>query len=210
MRKLGMGLVAVAALLSGCSSSTALKARVTAVEQRVTQLEESSTQQQIEALEMQQTMETTRTQAIEAARLATIARDLAAGSARKEEVRRVTVYFDHSSSILTEDAQKMIDGVAEELLTNPQMAACVIGYTDASGDPKFNDWLAERRGEKVRQALVSRMGVDVLRVASVGLGATRPIADNETPDGRKQNRRVEISLVRPQTTVDAQVSQKNH
>ena len=197
MQKYGLGLVAVVVLLSGCSTSSAIKARVTAVEQRVNQLEETSTQQQIDTVEIKQELQTTRGQVAKATQLAQIANDLAAGSMRKEEVRRVTLYFDHSSSIVNAEAQEMIDGVVEELKANASMAACVIGYTDASGDPVFNDWLAERRAEKVRQQLVSSLGTDVLRVAAIGLGAARPIADNETADGRRQNRRVEVSLVRP-------------
>jgi len=208
MQKYGLGLLAVVVLLSGCSTSSSMKARVTAVEQRVNQLEETSTQQQIETAEVKHEMQSTRSQVAEATQLAQIAHDLSSGSFRKEEVRRVTLYFDHSSSVVSNDAQKMLDGVVEELLANPNMAACVIGYTDASGDPKFNDWLASRRAEKVRQQLVSRLGTDVMRVACIGLGATRPIADNETKDGRRQNRRVEVSLVRPATKA-AQVTQSN-
>jgi outer membrane protein OmpA-like peptidoglycan-associated protein len=202
-------MLVVAVLLSGCSGSSALKARVTAVESRITRLEETSTQQQIEAMEVQEQLQATRNQAARATQLAEIARDLASGSMRREEVRRVTVYFDHSSSTINPEAQKMIDGVVEEMATHPEMAACVIGYTDASGDPKFNDWLATRRADKVRQALVSGSSGDVLRVAAVGLGATRPIADNETIEGRRQNRRVEISLVRPKASTQAQISQIN-
>ena len=198
MQKYGFGLMAVALLISGCSTSSAMKARVTSVEQRVSQLEETTTQQQVATIEMKQELRTTQTQAAEATQMAHIARDIAAGSARQEEVRRVTIYFDHSSSTVTEDSQKMIDGIVEELLANPEMGACIIGYTDGSGDPLFNDWLASRRAEKVRQSLVARMGTDVLRVASIGLGSSRPIADNESQDGRRQNRRVEISLVRPE------------
>jgi len=209
MQKYGLGLVAVVVLLSGCSTSSAIKARVTAVEQRVNLLEETTTQQQIETVEVKQEVQSTRGQVAQAAQLAQIAHDLASNSFRKEEVRRVTLYFDHASSTVTAESQEMIDGVVEELLANPTMAACVIGYTDASGDPKFNDWLAERRAEKVRQHLVSGLGTDVLRVAAIGLGAARPIADNESPEGRRQNRRVEVSLVRPMAKAETatQVSQ---
>jgi outer membrane protein OmpA-like peptidoglycan-associated protein len=208
MQKDGLGLVAVAVLFASCSPSSSMKARVTAVEQRVNQLETTSTQQQIDSVELRQELQSTRGQAAAATQLAQIAHDLASGSFRKEEVRRVTLYFDHSSSTVNGESQKMLDGVVDELLANPMTAACVIGYTDASGDPKFNDWLATRRAERVRQVLVSRLGTDVLRVASIGLGATRPIADNETTDGRRQNRRVEVSLVRPAAMAE-QVTQNN-
>ena len=87
------------------------------------------------------------------------------------------------------------------------MGACIIGYADGSGDPTFNDWLASRRAEKVRQSLAARMGTDVLRIAAIGLGSSRPIADNESLDGRRQNRRVEISLVRSQAQSANQLTQ---
>jgi outer membrane protein OmpA-like peptidoglycan-associated protein len=208
MQKVGSGLLVVAVLLSGCSGSSALKAHIKGIDKRVAQLEEASTQQQIEAMEVQEQLQTTRAQVTQATHLAEVARDLAAGSFRREEVRRVTVYFDHASSTITAKAQKMIDGVIEEMGKNPELAACVTGFTDASGDPKFNDWLATRRANKVRQALVSRSSVDVLRVACVGLGSSRPIADNETIEGRRQNRRVEISLVRPKASDNSQLSHK--
>ena len=207
MQKYGLGLMAVALLLSSCSGSASMKARVTTAEQRITQLEETTTQQQVATMEVKQELRATQAQAAEATQMAQLARDIASGNMRNEEVRRVTIYFDHSSSAVTEDAQKMVDGIVEELMANPDMGACIIGYADGSGDPVFNDWLASRRAEKVRQNLVSRLGNDFLRVASIGLGASRPIADNESIDGRRQNRRVEISLVRPQ--LDNQVTQSN-
>jgi outer membrane protein OmpA-like peptidoglycan-associated protein len=207
MQKYGLGLMAVALLLSSCSGSASMKARVTTVEQRITQLEETTTQQQVATMEVKQELRVTQAQAAEATQMAQLARDIASGNMRNEEVRRVTIYFDHSSSAVTEEAQKMVDGIVEELMANPDMGACIIGYADGSGDPTFNDWLASRRAEKVRQNLVSRLGNDFLRVASIGLGTSRPIADNESIDGRRQNRRVEISLVRPQ--LENQLTQSN-
>ncbi len=67
----------------------------------------------------------------------------------------------------------------------------VAGHTDASGDAGLNQTLSEDRAATVRAALIAR-GVPERAITSVGFGASQPIADNETPEGRAENRRTEI------------------
>lgn len=67
----------------------------------------------------------------------------------------------------------------------------VAGHTDASGDADFNQTLSEQRAAAVREALIAR-GVTERAITSIGFGQTQPIADNETPEGRAENRRTEI------------------
>src|SRR6185295_5335383 len=69
----------------------------------------------------------------------------------------------------------------------------VYGYTDSTGDDTYNYNLSQRRALAVANYL-SGQGVDSRRFAVTGFGETRPIADNGTPAGRAQNRRVEIQL----------------
>lgn len=73
------------------------------------------------------------------------------------------------------------------------------GHTDASGDAKYNQELSERRAAAVKAVLVSR-GVQEGQITVVGLGETRPVADNSTPDGRSKNRRVELHIDVPNPT----------
>ncbi|MBX5462834.1 MAG: OmpA family protein [Steroidobacteraceae bacterium] len=67
------------------------------------------------------------------------------------------------------------------------------GHTDNVGSDQVNQALSERRANTVAQYLRSKGIVDQ-RIATVGYGETRPIASNDTPDGRQQNRRVELTL----------------
>ena len=67
----------------------------------------------------------------------------------------------------------------------------VAGHTDASGDAGLNQALSEERAAAVRDALIAR-GVTERAITSIGFGQTEPIADNETPEGRAENRRTEI------------------
>jgi outer membrane protein OmpA-like peptidoglycan-associated protein len=67
------------------------------------------------------------------------------------------------------------------------------GHTDSTGDTKLNQALSERRAHAVKTVLVSR-GVREEQITVVGLGETRPVADNASTDGRAKNRRVELHI----------------
>ena len=69
----------------------------------------------------------------------------------------------------------------------------VYGHTDSTGDDRYNYDLSQRRALSVANYLSSQ-GIDSRRFAVTGFGETRPVADNSTPEGRAQNRRVEIQL----------------
>jgi outer membrane protein OmpA-like peptidoglycan-associated protein len=70
----------------------------------------------------------------------------------------------------------------------------VAGHTDSSGSDSYNQQLSERRAGSVAQYLQSQ-GVISQRLITVGMGESRPVADNNTADGKQLNRRVEITLV---------------
>ena len=70
----------------------------------------------------------------------------------------------------------------------------VAGHTDSTGSDAYNQSLSERRAASVGQYFIAQ-GVDRLRVATGGFGESRPVASNETPQGRELNRRVELTLV---------------
>jgi outer membrane protein OmpA-like peptidoglycan-associated protein len=74
----------------------------------------------------------------------------------------------------------------------------VNGHTDSTGSAAHNQGLSERRAASVANYLASR-GVDQRRMSTLGFGASQPIASNATPDGRAQNRRVEVAIA-PITT----------
>ncbi len=71
------------------------------------------------------------------------------------------------------------------------------GHTDSTGDAAHNQALSERRAVAVKTILVSR-GVKETQISTLGLGETKPVADNKTADGRAKNRRVELHIDVPQ------------
>ena len=71
----------------------------------------------------------------------------------------------------------------------------ISGHTDSTGDPKKNMTLSGKRAESVRNFLI-KQGCDASLLIAKGYGATRPIADNDTDEGRQQNRRVELQFVK--------------
>ena len=104
------------------------------------------------------------------------------------------VTFETSSADLTPDARVVLNRVAEALNGNPTVRVRVTGHTDASGARAFNVRLSQSRAESVRAYLISR-GVAANRMEAQGLGPDRPMADNGTPEGRRQNRRVELERI---------------
>ena len=67
------------------------------------------------------------------------------------------------------------------------------GHTDATGSTELNQALSQLRAEAVRAALIAQ-GVDAARLRAVGYGESRPVADNDTDEGRARNRRVELAI----------------
>jgi len=78
---------------------------------------------------------------------------------------------------------------------HPDKRILVAGHTDNVGTPQSNLNLSTARAEAVRDWLTDASGIAATQFAIQGYGDTRPIASNETPDGRAKNRRVEITLV---------------
>jgi outer membrane protein OmpA-like peptidoglycan-associated protein len=84
-----------------------------------------------------------------------------------------------------------LDRTAKLLAERPELSARIEGHTDSVGSRALNQSLSQQRAEAVMAALVER-GVDAARLTAEGIGPDRPIASNDTPAGRSQNRRVEI------------------
>jgi outer membrane protein OmpA-like peptidoglycan-associated protein len=105
------------------------------------------------------------------------------------------VLFDSGSATLQPGAQDKLREVARVFVRYPRTRLEIVGHTDNRGSEASNQTLSDRRADAVRTALVTE-GVDGGRISVHGEGESRPVATNDTPEGRAQNRRVEI-LSRP-------------
>lgn len=135
-------------------------------------------------------------------RAAQAAADLAKFASVKQEPRGLvitlsgSVLFASGKSELLSGAQVRLDSVAQTLTQQDADSRVVVeGHTDSQGAMSYNQELSQRRAQVVRDYLVSR-GMAADRVTSQGFGPTRAIADNTSPEGRANNRRVEI-VVQP-------------
>ncbi|MDQ1154825.1 OmpA family protein [Brevundimonas sp. SORGH_AS_0993] len=107
------------------------------------------------------------------------------------------VTFATNQSSVDPRFMPVLDDVAQVLQQYDQSTIDVIGHTDSSGGDAINQPLSERRASSVASELVRR-GVLAQRIYVAGESARNPIASNATPEGKAQNRRVEI-LIRPFT-----------
>ena len=84
--------------------------------------------------------------------------------------------------------------VGQNLVNYPNSNVQIIGHTDSDGEASYNLGLSERRANAVADILQAN-GVSYARITTVGQGENNPIASNLTPEGKAQNRRVEIVVV---------------
>jgi outer membrane protein OmpA-like peptidoglycan-associated protein len=101
--------------------------------------------------------------------------------------------FATGKSELKSGATANLDRVSDFLAEYPDRTAAIEGFTDSMGSEDSNQMLSERRADSVKRYLVGR-GVQSNRLSSAGRGENAPVADNETPAGRQQNRRVEVVI----------------
>ena len=101
------------------------------------------------------------------------------------------IHFDFDKATIQSDAQSLLDDIAKMLEDFPDWRLQIVGHTDATGDPAHNERLSGERAAAVKAALVSR-GIEASRLESGGAGETKPVASNDTPEGRALNRRVEL------------------
>ncbi len=102
------------------------------------------------------------------------------------------ILFDNDSDRLKPDSAPVVQAIARGLETNPNLKLLIEGHTDSVGNAAHNLDLSKRRAEAVKGILVSQFKVDAERLTTAGLGSTKPIDSNDTPQGRAQNRRVEL------------------
>lgn len=109
----------------------------------------------------------------------------------KERFALYGLRFETDQAIIQADAQSLLDDIATTLKSFPDWRLRIVGHTDAAGDPQRNEALSLERANAIKAALVTR-GIDAQRLATAGAGEQRPVAGNDTAQGRALNRRVEL------------------
>ena len=102
------------------------------------------------------------------------------------------ILFDSGSANLQAQSMGIIRQISQVLQQEQGMQLNIIGHTDADGDDAVNMALSKRRAEAVKDALVSIYNIDASRLSTEGKGESEPVGDNNTLDGKAQNRRVEF------------------
>ncbi|WP_448517894.1 OmpA family protein [Rhodoflexus sp.] len=103
------------------------------------------------------------------------------------------ILFDFNSSTLRPAARQNLKIMSETFKKYADTNILITGHTDNIGSDEVNNRISRQRAEAVADYLVS-LGIDRSRLMTRGLGKTEPIADNSTPAGRQENRRVEMAI----------------
>jgi OmpA-OmpF porin, OOP family len=102
------------------------------------------------------------------------------------------LYFDTGRTDLKSESKPTLEQIADLLKREPNLKLLVVGHTDNVGNFETNRDLSQRRAESVVNALVTGFGIAPDRLIPFGVSYAAPVASNATPEGRSQNRRVEL------------------
>jgi outer membrane protein OmpA-like peptidoglycan-associated protein len=112
--------------------------------------------------------------------------------AEKGRVATQGIYFDTGSDRLRPESSATLKEIGTMLKEHPELKLTIEGHTDNVGSAESNQTLSEKRAASVRQFLIDSYQIDGGRLAAKGLGQTKPMGPNDTPEGRQNNRRVEL------------------
>lgn len=104
------------------------------------------------------------------------------------------IFFDYNKFTLRKESESEINRLTELLSKNPQIKVEISGHTDNVGGDEYNQKLSENRAKSVVESLVSN-GIATERLIYKGYGKLEPVATNETPEGRQENRRTEFKII---------------
>ena len=104
------------------------------------------------------------------------------------------IEFDSGSSNIRDSSKKILDEIAQRIVSLGAKTVEVIGHTDNQGNPSNNLILSRARAEAVKIYLIQK-SIAAEKIVTNGLGDAQPVADNDTPEGRTRNRRIEFRIV---------------
>ena len=211
------GIVAAVLLGNGCATKKYVRNRVneraTPLESRTGELEETSRRSTQDISRIGRDVEDVRQKTDRAQQQA----DRAASSAEQANTRvggveqtvtdlrinldkytvqkTVTVRFKAGKSELLPEAMAALDELASQIRDRNGFLLEIEGFASAEGKADLNERLSQARSEAVKRYLAERHNIPLFRMAMLGFGISRPVAANETKEGREQNRRVEVRLL---------------
>jgi OmpA-OmpF porin, OOP family len=212
-----IGIAAVFGLVNGCATKKYVRNRVderlTPLEARASELEETSRRNSQELARISRDIEDVRGRADRAQQSA----DRAASSAEQANTRvttveqsigelrsnldkytvqkTITIRFQQNSCELDPEETAKLDEMASQIVGRNGFLLEIEGYASADGDPVKNEQLSEARSDTVRRYFAEKHYIPLFRMSLVGMGTIRPVAPNDSPEGRAQNRRVEVRLL---------------
>lgn len=118
--------------------------------------------------------------------------DLYDALAAEGRVTTQGILFDSGSDRIRPESTPTLKEIGDMLKGHPELRLSIEGHTDADGDDAANQVLSEKRAAAVKVFLVESYDIDASRLETAGFGESKPVADNSTPEGKQQNRRVEL------------------
>jgi outer membrane protein OmpA-like peptidoglycan-associated protein len=112
-------------------------------------------------------------------------------------IRMIGLNFDSGAASLTAEHQQILAVLEQAISEFPESRVVVEGHTDAFGSDADNLGLSQARADAVAQHLLTRLPISPMNLNAMGYGETRPVANNETAEGRKRNRRIDV-VIKPQ------------
>ena len=115
--------------------------------------------------------------------------------AKQEDVSiGLNVEFDFNKSFIKEKYHDDIKKMADFMKEHPNTKIVIKGHTDSIGKKSYNMRLSRARAKSLRQYLINKFGINGSRITTIGYGPNKPIASNDTEEGRQQNRRAEAVI----------------
>lgn len=105
------------------------------------------------------------------------------------------VHFDTGKSTLKSSSFKALNNLAEVLKNKPDLRIELSGHTDSDGSEESNQVLSQNRAEAVKNYVVKKSGIDPSRIIAKGYGESKPVATNDTAEGKQKNRRTDVEIL---------------
>ncbi|MFV2090082.1 MAG: OmpA family protein, partial [Pseudomonadales bacterium] len=109
-------------------------------------------------------------------------------------IRMIGLNFDSGAAQLKQEHRPILDVLEQAISEFPESQVVVEGHTDAFGSDQQNLALSQARADSVVKHLLISLPISPLNLNSMGYGESRPVANNETPEGRKRNRRIDVII----------------